>query len=429
MPVPRLPLLVAALTLASPALAADGPAAPPVEELVVTALASSPAVAAQAAALAAQREREPAAGALPDPLLEATLQNAGLSWSVGDEPMSMLAARVRQGLPWPGKREAARAEAAAKTHEREIALDALERDLAVSVRTLYAKVFALDHEREALLAARELVDLFTETARSRYAAGGGEQEGVIKAGLEALRIEERLADLATARASLVADLNRWLDRPGSATLGMVTAVPEPPAPAADLEARAAALAPGVATAEAALATAERRVESARLALQPDLSVAAGAGYRGSLDPVVTLGVGVELPLWKRRKQLPLLRAAEGERERARHLLEDARAVARADAARQLVAFEVADEQARRYREGILPSADAALDAARSSYLAGRGDFSTVIEDFDLWLEARVQLARREADRYSAWALLEHHVGGVPHAGDDPHPAGHPGSQP
>jgi hypothetical protein len=60
----------------------------------------------------------------------------------------------------------------------------------------------------------------------------------------------------------------------------------------------------------------------------------------------------------------------------------------------------------RYREAIVPQTSAAVDAARSSYLTGRGDFSTVIEDFELWIEARVELARRQADRYTVWAELQ-----------------------
>jgi hypothetical protein len=60
----------------------------------------------------------------------------------------------------------------------------------------------------------------------------------------------------------------------------------------------------------------------------------------------------------------------------------------------------------RFREAIVPQSSTALDAARSSYLAARGDFSTVVEDFGLWLEARVQLARREADLYAAWAGMQ-----------------------
>jgi outer membrane protein TolC len=61
----------------------------------------------------------------------------------------------------------------------------------------------------------------------------------------------------------------------------------------------------------------------------------------------------------------------------------------------------------------MPQTSAAFDAARSSYLAGRGDFSAVVEDFNLWLEARVQLARREADRFAAWAEIQSLKGELP----------------
>jgi hypothetical protein len=61
----------------------------------------------------------------------------------------------------------------------------------------------------------------------------------------------------------------------------------------------------------------------------------------------------------------------------------------------------------------------ALDAARSAYLAQRADFSTVLEDFDLWLDARRGLARREADRYSTWAELDALLHSAPEAPADP----------
>jgi outer membrane protein TolC len=66
----------------------------------------------------------------------------------------------------------------------------------------------------------------------------------------------------------------------------------------------------------------------------------------------------------------------------------------------------AEKQIVRYRQAIIPQSSAAVDAARSSYLAGRGDFSTVVEDFRMWLEARSGLARREADRFVTWAELD-----------------------
>ena len=129
--------------------------------------------------------------------------------------------------------------------------------------------------------------------------------------------------------------------------------------------------------------------------------------------MLTLRLGVELPFWRRQKQEPRIRAAEADLETARHELRDAEAEVRAQAARLASDWSQADRQVARYREGILPQSSATLDAARSSYLAGRGDFTTLIEDFNLWLEARDQLARREADRYAAWAGLEALTGDLP----------------
>ena len=69
-------------------------------------------------------------------------------------------------------------------------------------------------------------------------------------------------------------------------------------------------------------------------------------------------------------------------------------------------MERAERQIVRYREAILPQTSAAVDAARSSYLAGRGDFGTVVEDFREWLDARTALAGREADRFAVWAEVQ-----------------------
>jgi len=83
------------------------------------------------------------------------------------------------------------------------------------------------------------------------------------------------------------------------------------------------------------------------------------------------------------------------------------------ALRQEAERQRADRQLLRYREAIVPQTSAAVDAARASYLAGRGDFSTVIEDFELWLAARAEVARREADRFEIWAQLEALVAPAP----------------
>jgi outer membrane protein, heavy metal efflux system len=345
-------------------------------------------------------------------MVEAMFQNADFpNYTIGTEDMSMAGFEIRQPLPYPGKRRARAESARAETALRETEAVDLERRIASEVRSLYARVYAMDRERQSLTAARELVELLSATASARYSSGQAEQESLLKAQLQVTRLEEQLDDLESERRALVADLNRWLDRPGDAPLGEIATLPAVEAPTGSWQDRAVEASPRVHVARAAVAAAERRLAVARLDLKPDLAPAAGFAVRGALGPVLTLRLGVELPFWKRQKQQPLIRAAEAELEMARQEVRDAESMARAEAARLEADWTKAGRQIVRYREGILPQTSTALDAARSSYLAGRGDFSTLVEDFNLWLEARVQLARREADRFTAWAGLEALTGG------------------
>jgi len=402
--------------LAAPVAAqmANDLSAPPVDALVAGALAKSPDLAAARARQSAAREMERPAAALADPTAGPVLQIADFpNYTIGTEDMSMAGAQLSQPLPYPGKRRARAEVARAETAQRESEVADLERRITAAVRTLYARLYAIDQEQKALDAGRELADLLSATARARYASGGSEQESLLKAQLQVTRLEERMEDHHAERLAVVAELNRWLGRPGGAPIGVVAGLPAVTPPSLPFwEEGAVGRSSRVRMARAAIATAERRVAKARLDLKPDFTPAGTFATRGPRGPVLMLSVGVELPFWKREKQEPLLRAAEAGLEAARQELRATEASARAEAARLAAEWSRADRQIVRYREGIVPQSSATFDAARSSYLTGRGDFSTLVEDFNLWLEARVQLARREADRYSSWAGLEALTGGA-----------------
>jgi outer membrane protein, heavy metal efflux system len=411
--------LVSVWLLAVPVSAAMQPhwgpvPAPPVEELVAEALARSPALAAVRSRLAGARELERPALALPDPTIEAMVQDADFPrFTIGEEDMSMAGVEVRQPLPYPGKRQARGEVARAETALRAGEVARVERRIVAEVRTLYARIYAIDSELRALSPARELLDLMTATATARYAAGEAEQEAVLKAQLQASRLEEMVDDHHSSREALVAELNRWLDRSSGTPCGEVTSLPPVTVSADSLDELAARNAADVAIASAKVVAAEKRLAEAQLDRKPDFVPAAGIADRGPLGPVLTLRFGIELPFWKDRKQEPRIRAAEQELEGARQELRDAAAAARADAARLTAEWTRAERQIVRFREAIVPQTSAVFDAARASYLTGRGDFSSVVEDFNLWLDARVQLAHREADRFAAWAEIESLTGDMP----------------
>jgi cobalt-zinc-cadmium efflux system outer membrane protein len=385
----------------------DGSIAPPPDEFVALALQHAPSLTALAARLEEARELVRPAGALPDPMVELMVQDIGFPrWTVGEEDMSMVGPQITQGIPFPGKRGARRQAAQAEVTVRASEFELLRREVARDIRRLCARLYALDQEQQALASGRELLELLAATVRERYSVGAAEQEAAIKAQLAVSRLAERLDDLVAERKAVVAAVNRHLDQPGDAPLGRVTTLPEAVVPSMPWEAVVAENSPEVVVRRAEVQVAERRLRVARLERRPDFIAGAGVGFRGGRDPAVTLRLGMDLPLWSAQNQNPMFRAAGQNLEASRQALRDAEAVARAEAARLEAEWRRADRQVMRYTQAIVPQSRLAFDAARSSYLVGRGDFSTVIEDFNLWLEARTGLAQREAERFTTWAELQ-----------------------
>jgi outer membrane protein, heavy metal efflux system len=385
-------------------------AAPPVEELVARALANSPSIAARRARIAAAQAAAKAADVLPDPMLEFEVKDAGFpKWTLGDDPMSMIGATLRQPLVSKGRKASRVAAATAEIEVRQSEATAAAAELAAAVQTGYSRLYAVDRERAILRDSEELARLLAETAMARYASGASDQAVVLRAQLERTRLAEREADLEADRWMLVVAINRLLNQPPDTPLGEVRNLPEPQsrdtAPAGLAE-TAATQAPTVSARKADVTAATRRVEMLKEELHPNWTVGGSFFWQGGVDRVVSVTVGVDFPWRKERNQQPLIAASERELEAARFELADTAAAMQAEAARLAIDIKRAEDQIVRYRSGLLPQSSAALDAARASYLGGRGDFASVLDEFRRWTEIRVELARREASRFAASAQLD-----------------------
>lgn len=380
--------------------------APTVDELVKEALKVNPSVEELRLRLAEARVNEVPAGTLPDPMVDFMLTDARFPrFTVGKEEMSMLGVTVRQDLRYPGKLSSREKQAQAETGVRELELARLKAEVVAAIRETYAELYALDVELEKVEEALDLLQVLQETAQARYAAGFTSQEAAVKAVLIKTRLQERKADLARQRAELVAMLNRLCNRPLNSPLGPVRGLPPYPPLPQNWQDLALEQAPEVKVMQAEVAAAAREVEVAKAELKPNLFATAGLGTRGSFGAVATLGFGLEWPFWRERKQKPELEAAQLRLKAAQARLEAVRAAVREEIEKTQAAWRNAHDQQTRYQQEILPLAMAALEAARATFLTGQVDFSTVIEDFNLWLEAEVGFAQRQAQAFAAWARI------------------------
>ncbi|MBM4118903.1 TolC family protein [bacterium] len=387
----RLMGLALALIAGASAVRAEPPAALalPADSLlaalIAESLAARPELAAARAEQVAREERVPAAGALPDPMLEVGLQNDGFErLEIGSMEQSSVTLMAAQTLPWPGKRGLREEAAALAAQSAASVLERAALDTEAAVRGAYLEL-RLARARLALLARlQSLWVQATAVAEARYAAGTGAQLELLRAQLEGSRLAQRRALLLAAERQQVQALNRLCGRPldtpiaiGAEPSGLALA--PRPAPAEILAASRAA-SPELAAARLALSAAESGRALAARERWPDLVLKAGLMPRGGdFDPMWTLSLGATLPLFAGRKQNRLLAASEAEQLARRHELE---------ALEQALALRVAEREAllvalaetiRLYETGLLQQSTTLTESALAGYAAGTLGFAALAE--------------------------------------------------
>jgi len=138
------------------------------------------------------------------------------------------------------------------------------------------------------------------------------------------------------------------------------------------------------------AIAKKSDDEARLAHReryPNFSLSLSYGIRGNGEmngetvyrpDLLTAMVGVEVPLYASRKQIPMARSAEAMALSSRAMYEEKRIMIAARIREKVAAIRKADEVAELYRTGIIPQANSMVQSALSNYRVGKVDFMTLI---------------------------------------------------
>jgi cobalt-zinc-cadmium efflux system outer membrane protein len=383
------------------------PEDPQLAALIEEALASSPELLGAQAAAEAALERPAQAQGLADPMFSLGYTNDGWAFSLGEQPMTRLELMASQSLPWPGKRDLRGRVAESEALAVQAGVARARLSLEASVRRAYAD----------LLLARQLLSLVAEEAEAlreiegvtlaRYGVGQGAQQDVLRAQTEVTRVEQKRIEQATNERLKLAQLNQLLARAPEATLGPgIPLALEPETRAlAELQAAAIERSPEL-RAAAALVERERLAsELARLDFKPDFALQAGYMNRGGLDPMWQAGVGVNLPVYRKKREAALaesqarLRGAERRVESLRLLLR-LRTEERAALLRSL------EEQAALFVGGVIPQDEMSVEAALANYRAGKLPFIAVLEALGGLYGDRGALLRLLAAHSTTRASLE-----------------------
>lgn len=377
--------------------------------------AASPRLAAADALVRAADERIAPARRPPDPQLQFGLMNRSLPGLGLSDPLGMTQVQLMQMIPFPGKLALAGQVASARAEAQRARSADVRWDTRARVAMEYYEIWQLDR---SLGVARETLRLLRglgETARTMYGVGEGRQADVLRAQVTIARMEDEILRMEVERLSAAARLNALLDRPMGAPIDSLAlpVFPEVLPPLDTLIAEAEARRPMVAAGEAEVRAADAGVRLARREIWPDLQVGAQYGQRpmdGGTDRMVSLMLGVSLPIFAGSRQLPMRREAEAMRLMAAADL----ASMRADTRGRVVELHAAVERSRRlgalYRGTILPQSEAAVASALSAYRVGGIDLMALLDSRMTVNQYRQDLNRLDAEEGRALAELEMMVG-------------------
>lgn len=373
--------------------------------------AANPRIAAAEALARAAEARVDPARRPPDPQLQFGLMNRSLPGFGLSDPLGMNQVQLMQMVPFPGKLSrggqvaSARAQAE-RARAADVAWDARAR-AAMAFYELYQMDQSLVVAEETL---RILRDLAT-TASTMYGVGEGRQADVLRAQVEIARMTEDITRMRTERVSAAARLNALLALDPSTPVGspLRPSFPDTLPPLDSLVVEAERNRPMVQAAEAEVRAAEAGVKLAQREIWPDLQVGLQYGQRpmeDGTDRMVSLMLGLNLPIFAGSRQLAMRREASAMRQMASADLEAMQADTRGRVAELYAAAERARRLGTLYRGTILPQAHTTVSAALAAYRVGSVDFMTLLDDQMTVNGYRQELFVLEAQRGQALAELE-----------------------
>lgn len=362
------------------------------------AAASAPSLQASAASVDASRSASIAAGQLPDPTLTVGVDNFPVSgppaFSFTRDSMTMGRIGVEQEFTNPAKRRALRGRAQAN-------IDVAEADLAVetqNVRLATALAWIdLYYAKRRLAQLDQLNDSLNDlqaTVTARLASGSARPS-------QALEPEQLRAAVADRRAELQAEVTKAQARLARLTGDpQADAVGDPPLLEVDgpaLRAHVGGL-PRLQVLDAQINAADADVTLAQADKRPDWRIGTSYGRRDpAYGDMVSVTFSIDLPLFGKRRQDPLIAARESDARRARLMRDAGERDLAAELEADLADYAFHQQRLLNARQTLVPLAKRRAELDMASYSAGRLDLGSALLSTLALAEAEVEALAREAD--------------------------------
>lgn len=372
-------------------------------QAVRLALTHNPGLASARLELQAMEAAEMQAGARPNPELGVLVEDSRSSTRTTTLQWS-------QPIELGGKRSARLSAASRAREQAAVALLAKRAELRAAVSSGFFEVLGAQEQVRLAQASLELARNATGIAGRRLQAGKvppleQAKAQVAEAGARA-ELAQAQSEFLLARQRLA---SFWGQGKGSIEGVDGRAEALPALPSDQRVGELMSQAPAVRLAQLDIARRQALTEGERAKRVPNLNVTLGAKRDAELGRTqAVFGLSLPLPLLD-NNQGSVLEALRRE-EQARESLASTTLQMQADVAQALERLRLTREQVQMLRAAVLPTAQAAYDAAVKGYELGKFAFLDVLDAQRTLVQLRQQVLRSTADAYRATAELDRLLG-------------------
>jgi outer membrane protein TolC len=292
---------------------------------------------------------------------------------------------VSQDFPYPGKLRLRRELASKDAEVTEHKVESMRRAILSGLKMAYFRIAFLTKQGEILDGDRELLRRMEQAAEVKYRSGMGNQQEVLQAQLAQTKLLREITANRLEAGKLQAELKQLLGRSQTSPDLTTEEISE-----TSLSRNFDELLSAVQSNNPQVSGAQKSVEKQKVAIEiakkdfyPDFN----AQFMWQrTDPsqfraYYQFTLGARIPIYRKRKQQPELAQAEIDKNRAVSEVEAQLQEVSSTLRQQYVAVEKFTELLKMYRDGLLPQANAELEAGFAAYQSNRQDFETLLTSF------------------------------------------------
>lgn len=272
-------------------------------------------------------------------------------------------------------------------------LESLRQQVSAGVREACAALLRNADEMQLHNQQAALLNEAVSAALAEYTTGKASQADILRAQMALTRLNEHLVELDDERETARAQLNSLMGR-GPEEVVEITGIYGNPAPALsidELKSMAVEHRPELAALRNQIAKSDDESKLTRLAMKPDLTVAAGymlmptgSAYRNAYMAELTM----PLPRLNRARHEGETKQADAATDVAQAELDARTSSVFLEIRLAQIAVRSAQRRVKLYRDTLLPQAEAASRASTAAYQNNRGEFMSLIDSQNLLLDIR-----------------------------------------